>query len=205
MRRHVNTISLPLLRWAALPLFLLAAACVTIPKYDYANEPDPRKLEFVLGPADGVKIGVWKNPDLNTDTRLRPDGTITMPLIGDIPAAGRTPSQLKAEITQRLSIYVKDETATVSVTVTEVNSYRYTVSGNVERGGIFSSKYYVTVGEAIAMAGGVNKFGDPSRLQVIRNQGGKLRRIPIDYRRIADGSHPEENLALFAGDILYVP
>ena len=187
------------------PALLVLSACATVPKYDYVREPDPRKLEFILGPADGVRIAIWKNPDLNTETRIRPDGTITMPLIGDVSASGRTPSQLKAEIAKRLSAYVKDETATVSVAVTEVNSYRYTVSGNIERGGIFSSRYYVTVGEAIAMAGGINKFGDPSRLQVIRNQGGKLRRIPIDYRRIADGSHPDENLALFAGDILYVP
>lgn len=195
-----------------LPLSVLASlcaltlgACVTLPKYDYAQEPDPRKLEYVLGPADGVKIAVWKNPDLNTDTKIRPDGTVTMPLIGDLAASGRTPTQLKADVTKRLAAYVKDETAQVSVTVTDVASYRYTVSGNVERGGIFASKYYVTVSEAIAMAGGVNKFGDPSRVQVIRNQGGKLRRIPIDFRRIADGQHPEENLALFAGDILYVP
>lgn len=190
---------------AAVLSLSLGGACKTLPTYDYASEPDPRKLEYVLGPADGVKVAVWKNPDLNTETKIRPDGTITLPLIGDLTAAGRTPTQLKGEIAQRLSRYVKDETAAVTVAVTDVNSYRYTVSGNVERGGIFASKYYVTVNEAIAMAGGVNKFGDQTRLQVIRNQGGKMRRIPIDLRRVSDGSHPEENLALFAGDILYVP
>lgn len=192
-------------RLGLLAALVFAVGCGTVVKYDYASEPDPRQQEFVLGPADGVKITVWKNPDLSTETKIRPDGTVTMPLIGDLVAAGKTPSQLRGDIGKRLSQYIRDENANISVAVTDVNSYRYTVSGNVERGGIFTSKYYVTVSEAVAMAGGINKFGDPSRLQVIRSQGGKLRRIPIDYRRVADGSHPTENLALFAGDILYIP
>src|SRR5437588_3671673 len=83
--------------------------------YDYSKEPDPRKHEFVIGASDALKITVWKNPDLSGDARVRPDGTITMPLIGDIQASGRTPSQLRDEIRHKLSAYVKDDTAAVSV------------------------------------------------------------------------------------------
>src|SRR5688572_9845522 len=99
--------------------------------FDYTREPDPRKSEYIVGVSDAVKITVWKNPELSTEATVRPDGTITMPLLGDVKVANRTPTQVKVEITQRLQQYVKDETATVTVAVIEVNSYRFVVAGNV--------------------------------------------------------------------------
>ena len=173
--------------------------------YDYSKEPDPRNHEFVIGASDALKITVWKNPELSTDSKVRPDGTITMPLIGDVHAAGRTPGELKAEISKKLSNFVKSDEATVTIAITEVNSYRFTVSGNVERGGIFTSKYYVTVAEAIALAGGLNKFADPHKLVIVRRDDKGLRRVPIDYNRISSGEHPEENLVLISGDNLFAP
>lgn len=184
-------------------MLLATLGCATS-SYDYSKEPDPRKREFVIGASDQLKITVWKNPEMSSDARVRPDGTITMPLIGDIQAAGRTPSELQKEITNKLSSYVR-EGAVVSVAVTEVNSYRFTVGGNVEHGGIFSSKYYVTVSEAIATAGGLNKFANPHKLVIVRNDGHGVRRVPIDYERVASGQHPEEDLPLIAGDSLFVP
>src|SRR5262249_40656408 len=162
--------------------------------YDYTKEPDPRKHEFVIGASDNLRITVWKNPELSTEAKVRPDGTITMPLIGDVLAAGRTPGELKVEITHKLSAYVKDENSTVTIAVTEVNSYRFTVSGNVEHGGIFTSKYYVTVAEALAMAGGLNKFASPHKIVLVRPEKGGVRRVPFDYDRISSGEHPDENL-----------
>ncbi len=173
--------------------------------YDYSKEPDPRKHEFVIGAADALKITVWKNPDLSCDARVRPDGTITMPLVGDVQAAGRTPGELKEEIAKKLASYVKDDTAAISIAVTEVNSYRITVGGNVEHGGIFTSKYYLTVSEAIAQAGGLNKFASANKLVIVRRDQAGLRRIPIDFNRISSGEHPEENLVLIAGDQLFAP
>jgi polysaccharide export outer membrane protein len=185
-------------------LVILVSGCGTT-AYDYSKEPDPRKHEFVIGPSDGLKITVWKNPELSGDAKVRPDGTITLPLIGDVQAAGRTPGELKAAITQKLAAFVKEETATVTIAVTEVNSYRFTVSGNVERGGIFTSKYFVTVAEALAMAGGLNKFAAAHKLVLMRSESGRARRIPLDFERISSGEHPEENLALLSGDTLFVP
>jgi polysaccharide biosynthesis/export protein len=171
--------------------------------YDYSKEPDPRKREFVLGVNDAVHISVWKNAELSVDARVRPDGTITMPLLGDIHAAGRTPSALKAEITKRLQSYVRDENTNVSIAVTEVNSYRFTVAGNVEHAGVLTAKYYVTASEAVAMAGGLNRFANPHKLTLVRNDERGLRRIPLDYARIASGQHPEEDLVVAAGDTLF--
>src|SRR4051794_15551159 len=178
-----------------LAALLALSACGPEP-FDYSREPDPRKKEFVLGANDALRITVWKNPELSTDARVRPDGTITMPLIGDVQAAYRTPNNLKAEITKKLSSYIRDEASVVSIAVTEVNSYRFTISGNVERGGVFASKYYVTVAEAVAMAGGLNKFAKGLVFIVRSDPQAGVRRIPIEFERVTSGEHPEENLVL---------
>jgi polysaccharide biosynthesis/export protein len=176
------------------------------PAYDYSKEPDPRKMEFVIGASDTVRITVWKNPELTTEATVRPDGTITMPLLGDLHAVGKTPTQLRDEIGRKLSAFVKDEAATVTVALTAIASYRFTVSGNFEHPGIFTSRYYVQVAEAIAMAGGINRFANPHKLLIIRpDKNAKVRRIPIDYERVSSGEHPEENLVLMAGDTLFAP
>jgi polysaccharide export outer membrane protein len=198
-----------LLRFApAVFLMLLGARCATTPKvaYDYASEPDPRKQEYVLGVSDVLKVNVWKNPDLTVETVVRPDGTISLPLLGDLKAAGRTGAQLRAEIAQRLATYVKDESATVTVSVAVVNSYRFVVSGNVERAGAYNANHFVTVSEAIALAGGPNRFASPEEVVIIRNDATRgTRRIPVDYPSILSGRHPEQDLPVVAGDTIYVP
>ncbi len=199
---------LGLLRFAAIVLpFALGATCATThSKYDYASEPDPRKVEYVLGVSDVLKINVWKNPDLSVETPVRPDGTIPLPLLGDLKAAGRTPGQLRTEIAQRLAAFVKDEAATVTVSVAVVNSYRFVVSGNVEHGGAYTANHFVTVSEAIALAGGPNRYASPDEAVIIRNDATRgLRRIPIDYPSILAGRHPEQDLPVVAGDTIYIP
>jgi polysaccharide export outer membrane protein len=190
----------------ALPWPLLAGCQHQAKPYNYSIEPDPRKAEFVIGPSDVLHINVWKNPDLSGDTVVRPDGTITLPLVGDVRAAGRTPAEIRAEITQRLGTYIKDDSAVVTVALTAINSYRFTVSGNIERPGTFNASHYVTVSEAMALAGGPNRYADPEDIVVIRTdtQHG-TRRIPIDYPAMLAGKRPEMNIALLPGDVVYVP
>jgi polysaccharide export outer membrane protein len=183
-------------------------ACATkTPYYDYSKEPNQRELEYTIGVPDGLQITVWKNPDLSTDATVRPDGTITMPLIGDVKAAGRTPSELKAEIAQRLQTFIRDEGAVVTIAVTSVASYRFTVSGNVNTPGVFGSQNYVTVAEAIALAGGPNRFAEPAGLVLIRRDRatGKYRRIPISYDDVRSNKRPDMNLVLMPGDTLFMP
>jgi polysaccharide biosynthesis/export protein len=188
-------------------LFALGAGCATThAPYDYASEPDPRKGEFVLGPSDTLRITVWRNPELSTDAIVRPDGTVSMPLAGELPAAGRTNSQLKEEIVKRLRAYIKDESLSVTVAVSAINSYRFVVSGNVERQGAYTSNHYVTVAEALALAGGPNRFADAAGTVIIRlNPAGGTRRIPVDYPGVLSGKAANENLTLLAGDTIYVP
>lgn len=193
-------------RLAAIALLLTAIGCGATIDYDYSQEPDPRKREFVIGPADGLRVTVWKNGDLSAEHRVRPDGTITMPLLGDIEAAGRTPSALRTEIAKRLAQYIKDEGAVVTVEVTDVNSYRFTVSGEVNQRGVFGAKHYVSVVDAIMLAGGFTRFAKTDEIVVVRccDTAGNRRRIPIDYNEIAKG-RTDMNITLLAGDEVFVP
>jgi polysaccharide export outer membrane protein len=182
------------------------ACATTHSNYDYSSEPDPRKSEYVLGPSDMLKIAIWHNPDLSADATVRPDGAISLPLLGDLKAAGRTPSKLRDEIVQRLATFIKEESVTVTVAVVGINSYRFVVTGNVEKPGSYAASRYVTVVEALVMAGGPNRFANPDQTIIIRNDAAKgTRRIPIDFPSILNGTHPEQDLTLLPGDTVYVP
>jgi len=197
----------PALAGAALAVLLVASGfgCGGTAAYNYRKEPDPRGRGFVLGPADELQITVWKNPALSTSTVVRPDGVITMPLIGDIVAKGLKPAQLREQIKRRLATYIKDGSAVVTVAVTRVNSYRFTVSGKVSRPGLFTAPRYVTVREAVAMAGGPTRFAATEQIFLVRRSKRRVRRIPVDYEAVAMGRKLEQNLVILAGDVIYVP
>lgn len=186
--------------------FLALSSCTAHINYDYSKEFDPRQHEYIIGAADGLTINVWQNPDLSTVATVRPDGTITMPLVGDLKVAGKTPTQVREEIKAGISQFVKAEAAIVTVAVTAVASYRFTVTGNVTNPGSFSSTYYVSVAEALAMAGGPSRFADTDGIEVIRTgRDGKLRRIPVSFDDIETRRRPEANVILVAGDTVHVP
>lgn len=183
-------------------------ACAAATRYDYRKEPDPHRMEYVIGASDQLSIRVWKNPDVSSDVTVRPDGTITMPLIGDLTAADRTPTEVQEVITNQLGNFLKGEGLVVSVAVVAANSYTFTVSGKVERPGIFTSPRYLTVLEAIQLAGGPSRFASPSGTLLFRRLSRtsvKTRTIPIDYPEVLKGRQPDANLVLLPGDQLYVP
>jgi polysaccharide biosynthesis/export protein len=187
-------------------LLALCGCGPALPAYDYSKEPNPRRSEFVIGISDDLMITVWKNQQLTTAATVRPDGTITMPLVGDVTAAGKTPSQLRKEIQTRLAEFIKLEGSEITVAVTGVNSYRFTVSGEVGQPGIYTAKVYVTVAEAIALAGGFTRFADRDDIVLMRRDAqGIIRRIPIVYSMIASGEAPQMNLVILSGDSIFVP
>ena len=187
---------------AAAAVTLATAGCRTVPNYDYKSEPDPRSSEFKIGPLDHLAVVVWKNRDLSAEAVVRPDGVITLPLIGDVRAAGRTATEIQKEITQRYTDFVRNEEVVVSVSIAQVNSYYFTVSGNVEHSGIYTAKSYVSTVEAVAMAGGPNRFAGDS-IYIVRGQ--PARRIPIDLSSATSGEHPEQNVMVVRGDVIVVP
>ena len=194
---------------AGLALAALSAGCAPTYIYNpanYAKEHDPRKHEYVIGVGDSLQVTVWRMPDISSGALVRPDGVITMPLIGDVFVAGSTPTQVREELKKRLSQYVKDETAVITVAVNTVNSYRFVVSGNVLHAGIFSSNYYVSVSEALALAGGPNQFASTKQILLIRmDSPGKFRHIPLKYDDIVSRERPEQDLVLKPGDTVFVP
>lgn len=195
------------LAWISLALVALAACGSSVPYYDYTKEPDPRNHELVLGVGDVVGINVWDQKELNTDATIRPDGTITMPLVGDIKASGETPSQLKEQIKAQLANFLKNAAGNeVTVAVRSWKSYRFTIEGEVTRSGVFSNDQYISVGEAIAMAGGLTRFAKRDELKILRKDAkGNLRQIPLDYDELASGKRTDMNIYVLPGDVIWVP
>ncbi len=190
-------------------LFLLAACPPKLPKYDYGAEPDPRNKELVLGVGDTISVNVWENRDLNTEATIRPDGTITMPLVGDLKAAGETPSTLKVQIKKRLGDFLKIVAGTdpVTIAVRQWRSYRFTIQGEVVRQGVFTSDHFVTVADAIAMAGGMSRFAKRGGIRLFRPDAKtkQTKVIPLDYDMLASGKRLDMNIWVLPDDVIYVP
>ena len=191
----------------ALILSLLVACGSTLPNYDYSKEPDPRNHELVLGVGDVVGINVWDQKDLNTESTIRPDGTITMPLVGDIKAVGQTPTALKEKIKTQLANFLKMGAGNeVTVAVKSWKSYRFTINGEVMHPGVLTSDQYVTVSEALAMAGGVSRFAKRDEVKLLRHDSkGNQREIPLDYDALTSGRRVDMNIYVMPGDLIYVP
>jgi polysaccharide export outer membrane protein len=205
MRAVIRNLALGLALAAA-----LAAGCgSSLPFYDYSKEPDPRVAELVLGVGDSVLINVWENKDLSTEATIRPDGTITMPLIGDLKAVGETPTSLKARIKTRLQDFVKlpGGGSEITVAVRAYRSYRFTITGEVQHAGVFNADQYVTVADAMALAGGPSKFAKRNEMTLLRRnpKTGEIRKIPIDYDLIASGKRQDMNIYVLTGDTIWVP
>lgn len=186
---------------------ILALGCgAPVIHYDYSKEPDPRGREHVLGTADEVSVNVWGHRELSGTFTVPSDGNIVLPLVGAVAARGKTPSQVRAAIAEKLKDYIKDDSAKVTVRVTEINSYRFTVSGEVARANLFTPKTFVTVTEAVAMAGGFTRFAASDRMYILRDSGGKgVKKIPINYNAIVSGRRPEMNIVILSGDVIHVP
>jgi polysaccharide export outer membrane protein len=192
---------------AALVLVLAAGCSPKIPNYPYDKEPDPRNKELVLGVGDVIGINVWENPNLSVEATIRPDGTITMPLVGDLKAAGETPTSLKNRIKNQLQAYVKIQGTEVTVAVKAWRSYRFTIPGEVSKAGVFSSDQFLTVSDALALAGGLSRFAKRNEITLTRRdaKSGQVRHIPLDYESLASGKRPDMNIIVMSGDTIWVP
>jgi polysaccharide export outer membrane protein len=155
---------------------------------------------YLIGPADVLRIVVWKEPDLTRDVTVRPDGMITVPLLGDLPAAGRAPSQLAAALAQELKRYIGDPR--VVVVVTEARSARFFVVGQVTKSGEFPLSGHTTVLQGLALAGGFKDYAKLKDIVVVKRDGTVL---PFNFDRVADGKDVSQNFALESGDTIVVP
>ncbi|HYE87419.1 MAG TPA: polysaccharide biosynthesis/export family protein [Vicinamibacterales bacterium] len=158
--------------------------------------------DYQIGPEDVLDISVWKNAELTRRVSVRPDGKISLPLVNDIQASGLTPSELRQQLTARLSEFVP--TPEVAVVVQEVQSLKVSVVGAVKTPGRFTLRSAATVLECIALAQGLTEFANRERIVVLRQNGNTTQRIPFNYRKVADGSE-QDNFLVKPGDIIVVP
>ena len=174
---------------------------------EMVENPTPSK-DFLLGPEDILEVVVWRNQDLSRQVVVRPDGMISMPLIGDVQAAGVTADQLSQRLAKRLLEF--KENPAVSVSVKEVNSYNVFVLGEVTRPGKYQLKSYTTVLQAISMAGGFTPFASKNKLQVVRqtpngNGGWKEVRLNMPYDDLLTGRSDPNHIVINSGDTIVVP
>ena len=158
--------------------------------------------EYVIGPQDVLHIAVWKEADLTATLPVRPDGKISLPLLDDVQASGLTPKQLADSVTEKLKKYIADPR--VTVVVTEINSKRIYVTGEVLHSGATAMLPNMTVLQALSSAG-LNQFANTKRIYVLRTENGRQQKLPVNYRKLVKGEQIEQNYLLQPGDTIVVP
>ena len=157
---------------------------------------------YVIGPEDTIAVSVWKEPGLSGTLPVRPDGMISLALVGDLQAAGFTPMQLAQDISGRLKRYVNDPN--VTVTVTGVNSKKIYLIGEIGHVGPQPLTAGLTPLEAIATAGGINPFANGKHIYILRPVNGKQTKIPFDYKK-AIKTGDQQGVTLLPDDKIVVP
>ncbi len=159
--------------------------------------------EYKIGPQDVLRIDVWKEAEVSRAVPVRPDGKISLPLLNDVQAAGLTPMQLSTVIADGLKKFMNDPQVTVSVS--EINSRRIYVTGEVARAGAFPLLPNMTVLQALSSSGGFTQFAKLKNIYVLRIEYGKQMKLPFNYKDAVNGKRPDQNVLLQSGDVIVVP
>ena len=177
--------------------YLLLIAALAISPMTNAEEP------YRLNPGDVLQISVWNEDALQQELLVLPDGTISFPLVGIVKVAGKTPADVQEELRGKLSRLIPDPE--INLTVLAVSGNNIYVIGKVNRPGQFAMTSPTDVMQALSLAGGFTPYAKSDSIQILRRSGGKLRIIPFDYSKIADGRALESNILLQSGDTIVVP
>lgn len=183
----------------------IAAQAAPAPEDPPVETSAPHNNTFVIGNDDRLNINVWKDQELTRTVQVRPDGKISMPLIGELQATGRTPLQLETEITEKLKTYMAQPD--VTVIVEQINSQKFNILGKVAKPGSYPLTTTTTVLDAIAEAGGFLDFAKQKDVYILRSRtgGGGESRLPFNYKDVIKGKHTEENVRLEPHDTVVVP
>ena len=180
---------------ASILLFLAAAA--------NGQEQQNAGRSYEVQPGDLLLISVWKEPDLQQEVLVRPDGAFSFPLVGEINGLNRTVEELRVELASKLARYIPDLVVTVSVL--EINGNKVYVMGQVNQPGEFVVNPRVDVMQALAMAGGTTPFADLNDIKILRRTGSQQTVLDFRYNNVARGRNLEQNIVLQSGDIVVVP
>ncbi len=159
--------------------------------------------DYKIGPGDVLRILTWKEADFSGSFPVRFDGKITIPFVGDIDVAGRTPTELKGELEENIGRFV--DVARVSVAIEQPNSARFFVLGKVSKQGVFPYDGPLRIAQALALAGGFEEFAKLEQIFVIREVNGELIYFPFNYADFVNRRQLSGNLVLLPGDTIVVP
>jgi polysaccharide export outer membrane protein len=159
--------------------------------------------DYVIGPEDVLGVLFWREPDLSGDVTVRPDGKITLPLIGDVVATGLTPVALRDLLQKAGSRFLAD--ANVTVVVRQINSRKVFITGQVIKSGAFPLGSSLNVLQLIALAGGVAEFAEGDKITILRNEHGRTVTLKFNYNDVSKGRNLEQNVQLRPGDTVVVP
>ena len=158
---------------------------------------------YLIGPEDVLDIHVWKEDALTRAVPVRSDGMISLPLINEVYVSGLTPLQLRAILTEKFKQFL--DNPTVTVVVTEANSFKVFVSGQVRTPGVYRLRAETTLLQIITLAGDFTNEANLKKIVIIRREQGKDQRLEVNYNEIIDGTNPGSNYVLKPGDTVIVP
>jgi polysaccharide export outer membrane protein len=176
------------------------AAGEATPQPPKAAKDDPN---YSIAPEDVLTIDVWKEPEISRTVPVRRDGKISLPLLNDLQAAGLTPTQLGAEIVEKLRATILHPQ--VTVIVAQMSSQRIYILGQVTRAGAYPLVPDMTVIQALSIAGGFTPYANLKKIYVMRNENGASRIFPMNYKAVINGRKPQQNIPLKPGDTIVVP
>ncbi len=177
-------------------------AAGTTAKSEVASAPE-MPTEYKIGPQDVLRIDVWKEPEISRTIPVRPDGKISLPLLNDVQAAGMTAMQLAGSIREGLTKFLT--APQVTVTVSEINSRRVYVTGEVAHSGAMPLLPGMTVLQALSSSGGFTQFAKIKNIYILRTEDGKQVKHPFNYKEVIAGKKPEDNITVQPGDVIVVP
>jgi len=217
-RSGVENLAVRLLKWTLLLALLTSLAVAqdaasstqtSTPKptptdNNPKSAPGVRPESYVIGAEDVIDVFVWKEPDMSKTIPVRPDGMISLPLVGEVKAAGYTPVQLQDVLADAMKKYVSDPQ--VTVVVEKIASLNFNIVGEVNHPGYFPLTRRMTVLDAIALAGGFKDFAKTKKIYVLRTAAnGAEQRLPFNYKEVIKGQNPQQNIELQPRDTIVVP
>lgn len=160
--------------------------------------------DYIIGPEDVIGVVFWREAEMSGDVTVRPDGMITLPLLGDIRAAGLKPEALSAQVQQAAGKFLTD--ANTTVVVRQINSRKVFITGEVRTPGAYPLTAPRTVLQMIAMAGGVSEYADAENIAIVRTEAnGTSKTMKFNYKDVSRGKKLEQNILLMPGDTITVP
>ena len=181
-----------------------APASSTAPKQAPANAAGVRPDAYIIGAEDTLSVYVWKEPEMSKTIPVRPDGMISLPLVGEVKAVGYTPVQLQDVLAEAMKKYISEPQ--VTIVVEKIASLSFNIVGEVQKPGYFPLTRRMTVLDAVSLAGGFKDFAKSKKVYVLRmGPDGKQQRLPFNYKQVIKGENPQQNIELHPGDTIVVP